>query len=383
MSRPIRSLPSRHSVPSHRRVLSRALALTLAIGGTTLGSLAIGEGAFAQPAPGAQPVPVRPPQPGAQPQPGALPQPGAQPRPGQAQPGQPGQPGAIPNPDDPNMPGRRPPPRPRMPRGPEGLPGRLPPGAGMQPRPLQMPAPVAPAADSHAGGGHGEAHHCPGHGPNDSPHHINWYQGLIGVDNEKSQSQSFVDRLLWRYKNDKDECDPKNQEAPFLASFINFALVGLIVYRFGKGPITGALSQRKKSIMHEIDAAQELRSDAEERLADYERQLARIEERGKELRAELRAQFDDEKKRVLAEAEDKAKRLRRDAELRVEQELKQAEYELVIEAVDRSMAAAAELLEKRVESRDLDRLADEYLAGIGEAITKADAKPRGRQEALS
>jgi F-type H+-transporting ATPase subunit b len=375
---------------SHRRLLGRTLALPLVIGGITLGSLAVGEGAFAQPAPGAQPVPVRPAQlqpdraqPG-QPQPGQ-PQPG-QPQPGLQQPGAqppPGQPGAIPNPDDPNMPGRRPPPRPRMPRGPDGLPGRLPPGAGMQPRPLQMPAPVAPAADSHAGGDHGEAHHCPGHGPNDSPHHINWYQGLLGVDNEKSQSQSFVDRLFWRYKNDKDECDPKNQEPPFLASFINFALVGLIVYRFGKGPITGALSQRKKSIMHEIDAAQELRSDAEERLADYERQLARIEERGKELRAELRAQFDDEKKRVLSDAEEKAKRMRRDAELRVEQELKQAEYELVIEAVDTSMAAAAQLLEKRVESRDLDRLADEYLAGIGEAITKADAKPRGRQEALS
>lgn len=366
-------------VPSHRKVLSRTLALTLAIGGTTLGSLAVGEGAFAQPAPGAQPVPVRPAQvqPG-QPQP-AQPQPGALPQPGQPQPAQPG---AIPNPDDPNMPGRRPPPRPRMPQRPEGLPGRLPPGAGMQPRPLQMP-PAAPAAVSHAAGGHGEGHHCPGHGPNDSPHHINWYQGLLGVDNEKSQSQSFVDRLLWRYKNDKDECDPKNQEPPFLASFINFALVGLIVYRFGKGPITSALSQRKKSIIHEIDAAQELRSDAEERLADYERQLARIEERGKELREEFRAQFADEKKRVLAEAEEKAKRMRRDAELRVEQELKQAEFELMTEAVDASMAAAAQLLEKRVESRDLDRLADEYLAGIGEAISKADAKPRGRQEALS
>jgi F-type H+-transporting ATPase subunit b len=363
---------------SQRRLLGRTLALPLVIASVTLGSLAVGEGAFAQPAPGAQPVPVRPAQ--VQPTPGQ-PQPGALPQPGQAQPGQP-QPGAIPNPDDPNTPGRRPPPRPRMPRGPEGLPGRLPPGAGMQPRPLQMP-PAAPAAGAHAGGGHGEAHHCPGHGPNDSPHHINWYQGLLGVDNEKSQSPSFVDRLFWRYKNDKDECDPKNQEPPFLASFINFAIVGLIVYRFGKGPITGALAQRKKSIMHDIDAAQELRSDAEERLANYERQLARIEERGKELRAELRAQFDDEKKRVLAEAEDKAKRMRRDAELRVEQELKQAEYELVIEAVDTSMAAAAQLLEKRVESRDLDRLADEYLATIGEAITKADAKPRGRQEALS
>jgi F0F1-type ATP synthase, subunit b len=135
--------------------------------------------------------------------------------------------------------------------------------------------------------------------------------------------------------------------------------------------------------MHEIDAAQELRSDAEKHLANYERQLARIEERDKELRAKLRAQFDDEKKRVLAETEDKTKRMRHDAELHVEQELKQAEYELMIETVDTSMATTAQLLEKRVESHDLDRLADEYLADIGEAITKADAKPRGRQEALS
>jgi F0F1-type ATP synthase membrane subunit b/b' len=101
------------------------------------------------------------------------------------------------------------------------------------------------------------------------------------------------------------------------------------------------------------------------------------------LRAEYRAQFEDEKKRILAEAEEKAKRLRRDAELRVEQELKQAEFDVTNEAIDQAMAAAGSLLEKRVEARDLDRLADEYLATLGDSIKKADAQPRTRQESLS
>lgn len=240
----------------------------------------------------------------------------------------------------------------------------------MQP-PVQA-APAHPEAPAHAAD-HG-AHDC--HGPNASPHHINWYQGLLGVDNEKAKSGSFINRLLWRYNNPKDECDAANQEPPILAALINLGVVLFILFHFGKKPITEALSKRKKTIMQDIDAATELRVDAEKRLKTYEKQLSRIEDRRKDLREEYRAAWEVERKRILKEAEEKATRLRRDAEFRVDQELKQAQRDLLLDAVDGSVGAADELLKSRIQAADQERLANDYLESLGKALKPSQSSER-------
>ncbi len=318
----------------------------------------VSSGAFAQ-QPQPQPPPGQP-APG-QPAPG---QPGQQPpsrqpppRPIQVQPGQPGM-----QPGQPGQPGQ--PPRRAVPRPGPGAPGQLP--AGHPPIPGAQPA-----GDAHGGGGKPAGGHCAGHGPNDPPPHINWYQGLLGVNNEKAQSPKFIDRLFWRYKNDKDECDHKNQEPPVLASFINFALLAFVLFRFGKTPVMTALAKRKKDITQDIDAANELKVDAEKRLKNYERQLSRIEERRKDLQEEARLQWEVEKKRILDEAQEKSERLRKDARFRVEQELKQAQADLMREAIDGSVAAAEALLKSRIQSADQERLADEYLTNVGASLKAA------------
>ena len=347
-----------------------ALCLGLALVG--------GAPALSQPAPGAaQPGAA---QPGAA-QPGARPPAAAQPgpvQPGAAQPAQPGQPGAAqPGPMQPGpmQPGPVAPrqPRPRAP----GQPGQggvqLPPGHVPIAPPTQAPPPprgpkLIPR-DEHG--------HCPGHGLNDPPHHINFYQGLLGVDNEKSQSQNGLDRLLWRYHNSVDECDPKNQEPPLLAALINFSIVALVVYRFGKKPVMEGLAARKKTIMQNIDDATTMRADAEKRVADYKKKLSRIEERRAELREESRLAWEAEKARILAEASDKASRLRKDADFRVAQELKQAEADLMSEAVDGAVAAAEALIKKRIEERDQERLADDFVASLSKAFVAQSADRQG------
>lgn len=270
------------------------------------------------------------------------------------------------------MPPRRPPPRPR---GPQDIPGH-PAVGGAQPKVPAAAASPTPAAHGgdHGGGDHG-GHDC--HGPNAPTHHINWFQGLLGVHNEKSQ-QGGLNKLLWRYNNPKDECDEKNQDPPVLGALINLAVVVFVLMRFGRKPIADALVHRKKTIMQDIDAAAALRTDAEKRLKSYEKQLTRIEERRRELQDEYAAQWETERKRILKEAEEKAARLRRDAEFRVAQELKQAQSDLLREAVDGAVSAAEELLKSRVAAADQERLANDYLAGIGDALKTSGANAERR-----
>ncbi len=328
--------------------------------GLALGIATIGGAALAQQPGDKDPskLPLGEIQPGGRPaQPGAQP---GQPRPIQLPPGaQPGQGRPFP-PGQAGQPGRP------FPGGPPGRGGPRP-----QPRPEPEPEHKAP-------------HHCPGHGPLDSPHAPNWWQGLIGVNNEAAKfsppddhghfhrEDSFLTQLLWRYENDKDECDPKNQPPPFLAAVLNFGLLAFVIYRFGKKPLAEALLARKKAMMQEIDTATNLKDEAEKRLRDYEDKLQNLDETLEQMKADFAAQSEIERKHVLAEAEERRVRMKKDVEFRIEQELKTARQALLIEAVEKAVIAAEEVLKKSVKADDHSRSADEYLDGIG-AAWKGDA----------
>ena len=309
----------------------------------------------------------------------------AQPQPQQAPPGPPGQPGGVQiRKIDPSQlpPGFRQPGGPMAPGGP-GVP--MPPGGqrpafppGMRP-PGAMPPGLPPGFNPHAAEhaavhedaeeeGGGEHEWCPGHGASDPPPPVNWWRGLLMVNNDLAKSDNVVNQLLFRYENKKDPCDKDNMAPPFLATVINFALLALILYKFGRKPLAEALLKRKTTIMADIETATKLKDDAERRLGEYEDKFERMDEKLSELRAELAAQAAKEKAHILAEAEERRVRMRRDAEFRIEQEAKTARSELLQQAVVGAAAAAEELLLKKVGPSDLDRMAEDYLKAVGPAI---------------
>ncbi|NUQ76498.1 MAG: ATP synthase F0 subunit B, partial [Polyangiaceae bacterium] len=240
-------------------------------------------------------------------------------------------------------------------------PGRPIPGPGGR-------AHAEPAEPEHKSHG---AEVCPGHGPMDPPHHVNWWRGLIGVNNERAAGEGFsLDHLLWRYHNDKDPCDPKNEPPPFLASVLNFGLLAFILYHFGKKPLAEALVKRKQAIMGEIDNATRLKDEAEGRLEEYEEKLDHLEETLEQLKAEYASQAAVERKNLLAELEERRARMRRDAEFRIEQELKSAKVELLQEAVIGAVKAAEDIIRLRATTQDQETLAQEYLKAVPEALAR-------------
>ena len=276
--------------------------------------------------------------------------------PGCRQPGGPLAPGGATPPG-----GQRPPcpPGMRPPGGPQGLP------PGFNPHAPPRPAQHQEAAEEEGGGEH---EWCPGHGAADPPPPVNWWRGLLTVDNERAKSDSVVNQLLFRYENKKDACDKDNMAPPYLATVINFAILAFVLYKFGRKPLAQALLKRKTTIMADIETATKLKDDAERRLTEYEEKFDRMDETLAELRSELAAQSEKEKAHLLAEAEERRVRMRRDAEFRIEQEAKTARTELLQQAVIGAAAAAEELLAKKVGPSDLDRMAEDYLKAVGPAI---------------
>jgi F-type H+-transporting ATPase subunit b len=213
-----------------------------------------------------------------------------------------------------------------------------------------------------------EEHVCPGHGPDDPPPRVNYWHGMLMIDNERAQKPDFLDQLLFRYEDEKNPCDPKNEPPPYMAALLNFTVLVYVLYRFGRKPLTDALLKRKQSIMAEIDLADELYEKAEARLDDYEERLENIEGKLAEVRAEYAAQADVEQKHLLAEAEERRVRMRRDAEFRIEQERKAVRDALLAEAVLSASVAAEALIQKHISRTDQERMATDYLTSVGAAF---------------
>jgi F-type H+-transporting ATPase subunit b len=167
--------------------------------------------------------------------------------------------------------------------------------------------------------------------------------------------------------------DFSNHEQPPLAfMFLNFVVLLGIYYKYGKGPISEGLKSRRATIAREIEDAQRMRKEAEARALVYQEKLSHLEAELTETRENMKAAGQAERDRIVREAEEKATRMEKDAKFLVEQEMKLLRTELTREAVETAVAAAEELLKKRITSSDQERLAEDYLSQL------ASKRPRDR-----
>jgi F-type H+-transporting ATPase subunit b len=145
---------------------------------------------------------------------------------------------------------------------------------------------------------------------------------------------------------------------------VNLAiLLGVIVY-FGRRPVRAFFAERRHRIHHELKEAEQLRSDVERRLADWQRRLTGLDAELERLRRLTLEQAETERERILADAQGAAERIRRDAQAVVDQELRRSREELRAEAADLTVRLAGDLLSRQVGDADRERLLDDFIQGI-------------------
>jgi len=152
---------------------------------------------------------------------------------------------------------------------------------------------------------------------------------------------------------------------PFIAMVVNFGILIAGYYLFGKKGIATALQNRRDTIAKDIEEAQRMRQEADERAKVYQAKLEKLEDEVKIAREALVRAGEAERDRIVADAEAKAERMRKDAEFLVDQEMKQIRLDLWKTTVETAVATAEELLKKRVTPADQERIAEDYLADLG------------------
>jgi F-type H+-transporting ATPase subunit b len=164
---------------------------------------------------------------------------------------------------------------------------------------------------------------------------------------------------------------------PFVAVLINFAILAFAYYKFGKNPVKAALVARKEGIAKEIEEANRMLKEAEERAKVYQSKLSNVEQELEMAKRALAEAGKGDRDRMLREAQEKAERLQRDAKFLIEQEVKQMRQDLTREAIELASKAAEKLLAQRVSQEDHERLADEFLAQLESPHASAQVSGRG------
>lgn len=151
----------------------------------------------------------------------------------------------------------------------------------------------------------------------------------------------------------------------FIALVVNFGLLVGLYYTLGKKPVAEGLKQRRVNIGKDIEEAQKLLAEAQERAKKYQADLKNADSDAETARAALVSAGKGEAERLLKEANEKADRMRRDAERLVEQERKQLQQDLLVETIDLAVDEAGRLLQKGVSADDHARLAQDLLSELG------------------
>ncbi|MEO8706248.1 MAG: ATP synthase F0 subunit B [Kofleriaceae bacterium] len=182
-----------------------------------------------------------------------------------------------------------------------------------------------------------------------------------GVMTDPATGKPFVD--------DHGHAVEDPMSAPFIFMVLNFViLLGLLAWK-GKPAVEKLAADRHDQIKTAIEEAAKLRTQAADKLAQYE---ARLKEADAEITAlveGMRVDAEADKKRILEAADRQAVQLKRDAEIRIAAEIESARAALTREVTIAAIAATEKVLRAKVTRDDQQKIVSAFIAGVQDAPT--------------
>ncbi len=156
--------------------------------------------------------------------------------------------------------------------------------------------------------------------------------------------------------------------------FINFAIVGVIVFILMRGPISRRVHTRHDAIVKALEEANAMREEAQAALADAKARTDALELEMARIRDELLAGGRSEAARISAEADKRAVRMQEDANALVQQEIARLSQGIREEIVGAVIAAAERAVVAKIGAADHTRLSVEFVDSIRGPETRAPGR---------
>lgn len=142
---------------------------------------------------------------------------------------------------------------------------------------------------------------------------------------------------------------------------LNVGILGFLVIKYLSGPLNRLVETRAAKVQAELDAAENARREAEERLRAFQEKAARVDQELEELRRQTTEDIESEHKLLLEEAREAAEHIRQHALDTIRQEVAKARDDLHREASKLAAATAGNIIREAITTDDHDRLIREYM----------------------
>jgi F-type H+-transporting ATPase subunit b len=144
-------------------------------------------------------------------------------------------------------------------------------------------------------------------------------------------------------------------------TFLVFALLLALLYKYAWGPVTEGLERREASIRDNIAAAEGARLKAEKMLADHAAKLDKVHDEVREILAEARRDAEQAKAEIVATAQKEAEATRSRAVQDIERARDQAVDSLFAHMAKSVRLATEQVIGRALTGADNARLIDEAL----------------------
>lgn len=164
-------------------------------------------------------------------------------------------------------------------------------------------------------------------------------------------------------------------ESQFFSSLIfweivSFAILLFVLYKYAFPGILSALEEREKKIRDSLDQAERHRSEAEQKLKEYEAKLnmAAKEAEGILAATKERAQrlMEENEQRMMVEAE----RIRGDATREIDHERRKAIQDIRAQTTDLALMVAEKVVQRSLNEADHRKFADDALEALSKSYQR-------------
>lgn len=155
---------------------------------------------------------------------------------------------------------------------------------------------------------------------------------------------------------------------PTIWLLFSFLIFAGILWNFGKSALLSMLDARIKIIREELNAAENLRVEAQEMLAQYQRKHRDAVREAEKIIATAEKQAEDIRKKAEADLDETIARREKQLKERLERLQQNARDEIRQYAANLALEATAQIIAKNVDSRTNAELVDQSIRNIGKNL---------------
>ena len=146
-----------------------------------------------------------------------------------------------------------------------------------------------------------------------------------------------------------------------LAAFL--VLVAIVIY-FGYKPVKKMIKKREDYIEDNIKQSELAKSRANDNIIKSEEKLTQSHKQANEIIEQAKLDAEREKARILEETSIMVSKMKSDAEADIIQSREDAKEEIRKEMVNLALDASSEILSRNVNTKDNEKLADDFIRSI-------------------